>query len=45
MPWVVVTSPRRIPAGADLPVEVSKRDATAPRLAKIADGLPFAHAG
>ncbi len=29
----------------DLPVEVSKRDVTAPRLAEIADGLPFAHAG
>ncbi len=29
----------------DLPVEVSKRDATAPRLAEIANGLPFAHAG
>ncbi len=42
---VVVTSPRRIPSGPDLPVEVSKREATALRLAEIADPLPFAHAG
>lgn len=32
-------------AWPDLPVEVSARDAAAPRLAEIADGLPFVHAG